>query len=91
MAVDLAIAKKHLNIFHDDDDELITAYLGAATAWTLKHCNRETVPAEATFQFEAAALLMVGELYEHREISVDSFSENPAAKRLIDPFRLMRV
>jgi len=91
MAVDLAMAKKHLNVFHDDDDTLIGAYLGAAAAWTLKYCNRESVPADATFQFDAAALLMLGDLYEHREISVDGYSENPAARRLIDPFRLMRV
>lgn len=91
MAVDLAMAKKHLRVFHNDEDAEIALYLAAAVAQALKYCNRDEVPAGATAQFDAATLLMLGDLYEHREISVESYSENPAARRLIDPFRLMRV
>lgn len=91
MALTLAMAKRHLRIFNEDEDDEIATYMGAAIAWSLKYCNRETVPDGAEFQFDASALLMLGELYEHREISGDGYSENPAAKRLIDPFRLMRV
>lgn len=91
MAVDLAMAKKHLRVFHNDEDAEITLYLAAATAWALKYCNRSEVPDGAASQFDAATLLMLGDLYEHREISVDAYSENPAARRLIDPFRLLRV
>lgn len=91
MAVDLAMAKRHLNVFHEDDNEIITSYLAASAAWALKYCNRSEVPEGAASQFDAATLLMLGDLYEHREISVDAYSENPAARRLIDPFRLLRV
>jgi len=91
MAVDLAMAKRHLRVDHDDDDELIEQYLNAAAAWALKYCNRSEVPDGAAAQFDAATLLMLGDLYEHHEISVDAYSENPAARRLIDPFRLLRV
>mgnify|MGYP000982233883 CR=1 FL=1 len=91
MAVDLALCKKHLYVDHNDDDAIITAYLGAAKAWALKYCNRDEVPEGAEFQFDAATLLMVGDLYANREIGVSDYKENPAARRLIDPFRLMRV
>lgn len=91
MAVDLAMAKRHLNVFHEDDNEIIASYLAASAAWALKYCNRGEVPEGAAAQFDAATLLMLGDLYEHREISVETYSENPAARRLIDPFRLMRV
>lgn len=91
MAVDLAMAKKHLRIQHNDDDTEITLYLNAAVDWTQTYTNRSAVPVGAASAFDAATLLMLGDLYEHREIGGGPYSENPAARRLLDPYRLLRV
>lgn len=91
MAVDLAMAKKHLRVGHNDEDTEITLYLNAAVDWTMTYTNRTAVPVGASAAFDAATLLMLGDLYEHREIGGGPYSENPAARRLLDPYRLLRV
>lgn len=91
MAVDLAMAKKHLRVDFDDDNDAITLYLAAAVDWTLTYTNRTAAPVGAASAFDAATLLMLGDLYEHREIGGGPYSENPAARRLLDPYRLLRV
>lgn len=91
MAVTLERAKQHLNVDFTDDDDIIGLYMEAAEAWALKYCNRSDIPSGAEAQFDCATLLMLGDLYENREISTATYVENPAARRLIDPFRLLRV
>lgn len=93
MAVDLAMAKKHLRIQHNDDDTEITLYLAAAVDWTLTYTNRSAVPAGAEFAFDAAALLMMASMYENREAVITGTiqAEIPTARRLLDPYRLLRV
>lgn len=93
MAVDLALAKKHLRVLHDDEDVEIKLYLDAAVVWTMTYTNREAVPTGAEFAFDAAALLMMAGMYENREAVITGTiqAEIPTARRLIDPYRLMRV
>ncbi|PWK65865.1 head-tail connector protein [Aminobacter sp. AP02] len=92
MALTLEKAKKHLRIEFDDDNEMIQLYLDAAKSWALRYCNRLTVPAEAEFAFDAATLLTMADLYENREAqTANALHENVSARRLIDPYRLLRV
>lgn len=91
--IDLARAKLHLRLDSDDEDDLVEADIDAAVGWALNYCNISAVPDGADAQFDAATLIMVGELYKSRELGTDlrTFSENPTATRLIDPFRMLRV
>jgi len=95
MTIDVAKAKVHLreDLVDTANDALIQTYIDAATAWALGYCNVDAVPSGAEAQFDAAVLLTVGDFYMNREASVigQTYTENPAAKRLIDPFRMMRV
>lgn len=93
MAVDLTLAKKHLRVGHNDEDTEITLYLNAAIDWTLTYTNRASVPAGAEFAFDAAALLMMAGMYENREAVITGTiqAEIPTARRLLDPYRLLRV
>ncbi|PWL18830.1 phage gp6-like head-tail connector protein [Falsochrobactrum shanghaiense] len=93
MAVDLALAKKHLRVDFGDDDAAITLYLAAAVDWTLTYTNRSEVPIGAEFAFDAAALLMMAGMYENREAVITGTiqAEVPTARRLLDPYRLLRV
>lgn len=92
MALTLEKAKKHLRVDFDDDDEMIQLYLDAANAWALRYCNRDAVPAGAEFEFDAAALLTMADLYENREAqTANVLHENISARRLLDPYRLLRV
>lgn len=48
MAVDLALAKQHLRVEHDDEDSLITAYLNAAIDWVESHTGKLLTRREVT-------------------------------------------
>ncbi len=92
MAVTLEQAKRHLRVGFSDDDADIQLYLNAAAAWALRYCNRETVPTGAEFEFDAATLLVMADLYEQREAqTTEKLIENKSARRLIDPYRLLMV
>ncbi|MGB3042457.1 MAG: head-tail connector protein [Xanthobacteraceae bacterium] len=95
MTINVTKAKVHLreDLVDAANDALIQTYIDAATAWALGYCNIDSVPAGADAQFDAAILLTVGDLYMNREASFvgQTYNENPAARRLIDPFRMMRV
>ena len=106
MMVDLSVAKKHLRIDHDDEDALIQLYIDAAQEQIERHLQLRvqdlpTDPAEpvpdgfvrVNAALQAAALLTVAHLYEHRE----SVTEGAAVElpmgywSLIQPYRLMGV
>lgn len=67
--VGLEMAKKAIRVYHDDDDELIQAYIDAAEAYL----NRigVAVAAPASPDAQIAVLLLVGHLYQFREPVVD--------------------
>ncbi|MFZ2869850.1 head-tail connector protein [Zavarzinia sp.] len=94
--VSLEQAKKHLRVDFDDDDELIALYVAAAEAGLLQYCRIAAVPAGADAVFQAAALLVVGDLYNFRETAqVGSVSSQialtPNVLWLIGPYRMLRV
>ncbi|WP_167659776.1 head-tail connector protein [Brucella pseudogrignonensis] len=93
MAVTLELAKKHLRVSHDDEDQEIELYLAAAADWTLTYTKRKEVPAGAEFAFDAATLLTMASMFETRESDITGtiHTEIPTARRLIDPYRLLRV
>ena len=106
MMVYLSVAKKHLRIDHDDEDALIQLYIDAAQEQIERHLQlrvqdmpadpAEPVPdgfVRVNAALQAAALLTVAHLYEHRE----SVTEGAAVElpmgywSLIQPYRLMGV
>lgn len=81
--VDLAIAKQHLRVDHEEEDALITLYLSAAESAAANFLNRnvyltqelldaaneqpEALPMVVNSSVKAAALLILGHLYANRE------------------------
>ncbi|WP_157808249.1 head-tail connector protein [Brucella intermedia] len=92
MAVDLDRLKRHLRIEFDDEDAELEGYLAAAQGSALRYMNRDSVPASAESEVDAAVLLIAGDLYENRERqSTSELFENRSARWLLDPYRLLRV
>lgn len=89
----LAEAKQHLRIDGNDEDALVEAYADAAVLSVLNHCDRELVPQGAEPAFKAAALLMLGDLYNNREsvVAGQSFAVSPTIGALLGPYRSYRV
>lgn len=86
-------AKLHLRVDDDDSDTLIEAYADAAVLSVLNHCDRKLVPQGAEPAFKAAALLMLGDLYNNREsvVAGQSFAVSPTIGALLGPYRIYRV
>lgn len=83
MTITLELAKSHLRVLHDDEDALITSYIGAAHAWVIRYAG-DNYDAAAP-ELDQAELLLIGFYYENRGISDDV---PPAVKSLAGPFRL---
>lgn len=72
--ISLSLAKEHLRVVTDDEDELIKLYIAAAREYAEKYQNRVFVTDDPDIETEkpgelekAAMLLIIGHLYENRE------------------------
>lgn len=99
MVIDLQDAKRHLVVIHDQDDELITSYVSAAQDYIEQYIGRsvpwtdggsppQAIPVPESIK--QAARLLVGDSYSVREGSItgNSYAENPAVRRLLNPHRI---
>ena len=82
--------KLHCRIDHGDEDTLLQSMIDAATASVGDYINAtEPLDATAPAPVKAAALLLVGTLYEHRESQGDrQLYKNPAFEALLNPYRV---
>ena len=83
--------KQHLRIETSDEDSLLHAYMDAATASVADYLG-QPLPDPIPAPVEAAILLRVGDLYEHREEQAERpLVQNKTFERLLSPHRLMGV
>lgn len=84
--VTLSEAKLHLRVTSTSEDSLITLYIEAAQEYIQNFLNRPSVPYTASVR--SAALLIIGDLYEHRQANLDMQSYvNPTVMNLLYPYR----
>lgn len=84
-------ARQHLRIDHDDEDELLQAYLDAAEASIADFLGTE-LPTPMPAPVRAAILLRVADLYENREAQTDRpLHGNKTFERLLQPYRVMSL
>jgi len=100
--IDLAKAKLHCRVDHDDEDTLIQAYIDAANEQIQAHLDRKVIATEAervnendlvdNKALDAARLLFVAHLYANREATTQTIIELPLGYwSLIQPYRKMGV
>lgn len=83
--------KQHLRIETSDEDSLLHAYMDAAEASVADYLG-QPLPNPIPAPVEAAILLRVGDLYEHREEQAERpLIQNRTFERLLSPYRLMGV
>lgn len=84
-------AKAHLRIDHNDEDELLQAYIDAAEASIADFLGTE-LPTPMPAPVRAAILLRVADLYENREAQTDRpLHGNKTFERLLQPYRVMSL
>ena len=99
--IDLDVAKQHLRIDHDGEDELIQMQVEASIECASNYLNRSIIASESdrkglndiviNSSIKAASLLILGALYENREneiIGSITSSLKFGAKSLLDPYRI---
>jgi uncharacterized phage protein (predicted DNA packaging) len=92
MTLSLSLAKAHLRIDHDADDDLISQYIAAAEEWVATYLGKAPAdfdPLPATIG--QATLLLVANWYENREpmvVSTADVLEIPfSVREMIRPYR----
>lgn len=88
----LTEAKAHLRVDIADDDVLITSLIAAATTATADYLDNPVMLLDATAPapVKAAALLLIGDLYENRTSQVERpLHSNVTFERLLSPYRVM--
>lgn len=89
--VTLQEAKDHLRILEDDEDAYITGLLAAAEGHVAGYLG-DDLPKPMPAPVRAAVLLLVGDLYEHRERQNDrALYENATFHLLLNPYRSHEV
>ncbi len=88
--ITLLEAKAHCRIDGDDDDAELTAMMAAAAAHVENYLN--VLPDPVPAPVKAAALLLVADLYEHRESQTEAvLYSNRTFMALLNPYRAMDV
>lgn len=96
MSVSLEEAKAHLRLMDDENEEnnLITGMIEAAQGYIAQYLG-DDLPEPMPAPVRAAVLLLVGDLFEHRErqaiTGVGGFQQNPTFRLLLNPYRSNEV
>ena len=88
--ITLGDIKTHLRIDGTGDDSLLSLYADAVCEHIEKVTGSDwgSTPVPIPYSVIAAALLLVGDLYEHREgQSTVALKDNKTVERLLMPFR----
>lgn len=91
--ISLPLLKQHIEYDTNDRDEQITFYAQSALDYCLKWCDEPAwkEPDDIPHPVKAAALLVFGDMFEHRtEQSEIQLYENTAAERLMFRYRNWR-
>ena len=87
-------AKLHCRIDHDDEDSLLGALIATATTAVADYMNMDAddLDTDAPAPVKSAALLLVGDLYAHREAQGErAMHRNTTFERLLNPYRVMEA
>ncbi|WJM98786.1 head-tail connector protein [Pseudomonas defluvii] len=89
--VTLEEAKLHMRVDHDEEDNYIQGLIAAAETHVSNFLG-DGLPDPMPAPIKAAVLLLVGDLYEHRERQGDrTLTEGTAYSMLLAPYRSMAV
>lgn len=89
--VTLEEAKLHMRVDHDEEDGYIMGLVAAAETHVANFLG-DRLPDPMPTPIKAAVLLLVGDLYEHRERQGDrTLTEGTAYSMLLAPYRSMAV
>lgn len=87
--LNIELVKKHIKVDGNDEDTEIQIYIEAAEQYVNDFCDTKDEPfAVFPAPVQAAVLLIVGDLYENREMQVvKELYQNPAAENLLLHYR----
>ncbi len=101
--VERELLKKHLRVFHDDEDAELEVYLAVAETIVVEHIDREVVSTGQPISADgivtpppivAAILLVAADLYENREPDLQAKGNAVLPRHvraLLAPYRVWRT
>jgi N12 class adenine-specific DNA methylase len=76
--------KNYLNVYHAEDDILITAILTAAKAFVSSYTGLAAESLDLREDLSMAVYILASELYDNRAYNVDNSNVNPVIKAILN-------
>lgn len=76
--------KQYLHVYHDEDDNMISAILVAAKAFVKGYTGLENDKLDAHEDLSMAVFILASELYDNRVYIVDKNNVNAAIQAILD-------
>jgi uncharacterized phage protein (predicted DNA packaging) len=76
--------KNYLHVYHDEDDNLLTAILIAAKAFVTAFTGLSAELQDTHEDLSMSIFILASELYDNRSYTVDSVNVNPVIKSILN-------
>lgn len=82
--ISVADIKNYLHVYHNEDDNLISAILVASKAFVKNYTGLPNEKLDISDDLSMAVFILASELYDNRSYVVDSTNVNPVIQTILD-------
>lgn len=82
--INITDIKNYLHVYHNEDDNLITAILVASKGFVKNYTGLSTDMMDMYEELSMAVFVLASELYDNRIYTVENDSVNPVIKAILD-------
>lgn len=82
--IKIADLKNYLHVYHDEDNNLITAILAASKAFVKNYTGLSNDNLDISEDLSMAVFILATELYDNRTYTVDNASVNPVIQSILE-------
>lgn len=82
--ISLLDIKNYLHVYHDEDDNLITAILIASKSFVKNYTGLTASSLNISEDLSMAVFILASELYDNRSYTVDNSNVNPVIQTILD-------
>lgn len=82
--IGLIDVKNYLHVYHDEDDNLLTAILQAAKSFVRNYTGLSDEKLDVSDDLSVVVFIISAELYDNRVYTVDNTDVNPVIQTILD-------
>ena len=82
--IKIANIKEYLHVYHDEDDNLISAILVASKSFVRNYTGLSSESLDAKDDLSMAVFILSSELYDNRAYTVENTNVNPVIEAILN-------